>query len=73
MPLSDQLIFHAERSRQTGRHATAILCEQAAAEVKALEAFKADAFKAHPNLDLDVQRVRDLQKLEAEHSGAANA
>lgn len=63
MTLAKQLVFHAERSREAGNHASAIFCEQAAIEVSAMRAFIDDAFEAHSNLDLDVKRVRELRKL----------
>ena len=63
MSLSKQLLFHATRSRDAGNHATAIFCEQAAVEIKALEDFRDDAFEAHSNIDLDIQRIRELRSL----------
>jgi hypothetical protein len=64
MSLSKQLRFHAAGSRRSGNHATAIFCEQAADQIEVLEAFRDDAFEAHSNIDLDIQRLRDLRKLQ---------
>jgi hypothetical protein len=63
MSLSKQLVYHAQRSRDAGNHATAVFCEQAAEQVTALEAFRDDALEVDHNIDLDIERLRDLRKL----------